>query len=125
MLKIINGQIYDPANGINGEVKDLYIQDGKIIKGSGLHPDPTKGVISFVPDGIKVLDATGCVVFPGGVEIHSHIAGPKVNSARIMFPEDHYEHFRARTPATRSGTGYTVPSTFLTGYLYAGLGYTT
>ncbi|MDR3543831.1 MAG: formylmethanofuran dehydrogenase subunit A, partial [Desulfosporosinus sp.] len=47
------------------------------------------------------------------------------NSARIMFPEDHYEHFRARTPATRSGTGYTVPSTFLTGYLYAGLGYTT
>lgn len=125
MLKIINGQIYDPANGINGEVKDLYIQDGKIIKGSGLHLDPTKGVISFDPDGIKVLDATGCAVFPGGVEIHSHIAGPKVNSARIMFPEDHYEHFRSRTQATRSGTGYTVPSTFLTGYLYAGLGYTT
>jgi formylmethanofuran dehydrogenase subunit A len=125
MLKIINGQIYDPANGINGEVKDLYIQDEKIIKGSGLHLNPTQGVNSFAPDGRKVLDATGCAVFPGGVEIHSHVAGPKVNSARIMFPENHYEHFRAGTQATRSGTGYTVPSTFLTGYLYAELGYTT
>jgi formylmethanofuran dehydrogenase subunit A len=62
---------------------------------------------------------------PGGVEIHSHIAGPKVNNGRLMCPEDHYDHVRARTQATRSGTGYTVPSTFLTGYSYAGMGYTT
>ncbi len=66
-----------------------------------------------------------CVVMPGGVEIHSHIAGPKVNNGRIMCPEDHYDHVRSSTPATRSGAGYTVPSTFMTGYLYAELGYTT
>ena len=30
-----------------------------------------------------------------------------------------------RTPLTRSGTTGSVPSTFATGYLYAGLGYTT
>lgn len=127
MLKIINGQIYDPANGLNGEVKDLYIKDGKIIKGSveRLTEKSTPGAVSLDHDGGKVLDAAGCAVFPGGVEIHSHIAGPKVNSARIMCPEDHYEHFRARTQATRSGTGYPVPSTFLTSYLYGGLGYTT
>lgn len=119
MLKIINGQIYDPANGIKGEVKDLYIKDGKIIKGS------VESLRDSDPDGSTVLDATGCAVFPGGVEIHSHVAGSKVNSARIMCPEDHYEHFRAGTQATRSGTGNTIPSTFLTGYLYAGLGYTT
>lgn len=117
MLKIINGQVYDPANGVRGEVKDIYIEDGKIIEGSRF-PQNHNG-------NIDVIDAAGCAVMPGGVEIHSHLAGPKVNSARMMCPEDHYEHFQSKTLATRSGTGYTVPSTFLTGYLYLGLGYTT
>lgn len=117
MLKIINGQVYDPTNGINGEVKDVYIENGHIIGGLGPLQDG-KG-------DAEVLDAAGCVVMPGGVEIHTHIAGPKVNNGRIMCPEDHYDHVRSRTLATRSGTGYTVPSTFMTGYLYAGLGYTT
>jgi formylmethanofuran dehydrogenase subunit A len=62
---------------------------------------------------------------PGGVEIHSHVAGPKVNAGRIMCPEDHSDHFRERTETTRSGCGYTVPTTFLTGYEYSRLGYTT
>jgi formylmethanofuran dehydrogenase subunit A len=120
MLKIINGQIYDPANGIDGEIKDLYVQGGKIIKGSD------ERLTNSVDHNVtQILDAAGCAVFPGGVEIHTHVAGSKVNSARIMCPEDHYDHFRVKTQATRSGTGYTVPSTFLTGYLYAGLGYTT
>ena len=62
---------------------------------------------------------------PGGVEIHSHIAGAKVNSARSMCPEDHYDHFKVSTWESRAGTGYTVPTTYLTGYLYSQLGYTT
>jgi formylmethanofuran dehydrogenase subunit A len=117
MLKIINGQVYDPANGVSGDVKDIYIQDGHVV-GKPSQPQDRGG-------DVEVLDAAGCVVMPGGVEIHSHIAGPKVNNGRIMCPEDHYDHFRSKTLATRSGTGYTVPSTFMTGYLYAGLGYTT
>ena len=71
------------------------------------------------------LDAGGCVVMPGGIEIHSHIAGTKVNSARSMCPEDHYDHFKVHTDCTRSGTGYTVPSSFYTGYEYSRMGYTT
>ena len=63
---------------------------------------------------------------PGGVDIHSHIAGPKVNAGRRMRPEEKRtaEPVR-RTPHTRSGTMGSVPSTFATGYKYAGLGYTT
>jgi len=116
MLKIINGQVYDPANGVRGEIKTIYIENGKIVD------EPRFPEEVFYEE---VIDASGCVIMPGGVEIHSHIAGSKVNSARIMCPEDHYDHFKAATAKTRSGTGLLVPSTFLTGYLYSSLGYTT
>src|SRR5206468_6942307 len=74
----------------------------------------------------QVVDATGLVVMPGGVDMHAHIAGPKVNVARKMRPEDKRKAPPVqRTPFTRSGTTGSVPSTFATGYLYAGMGYTT
>src|SRR5262245_8298368 len=116
LLKITNGTVYDPANGIDGVVQDIWIQDGKVIAPPA-QPDVR-------PD--KVLDATGLVVMPGGVDMHAHIAGPKVNVARKMRPEDKRKAPPIRrTPLTRSGTTGSVPSTFATGYLYAGLGYTT
>lgn len=111
-LHIANGCLYDPANNIHGEVKDLYIQDGKFV-------DAITGDID------KKIDASGLVVMPGGVDIHCHIAGPKVNAARKLQPEDHRHDVHPATPLTRSGTGGTVPSTFTTGYRYATLGYTT
>jgi formylmethanofuran dehydrogenase subunit A len=63
---------------------------------------------------------------PGGVDMHAHIAGPKVNVARKLRPEDRRDKapFR-RTKLLRSGTLGSTPTTFATGYLYAGLGYTT
>ena len=116
LLKIANGTVYDPANGVNGVVQDIWIRDGKIV------PAPAEPDVR--PD--KVLDATGLVVMPGGVDMHAHIAGPKVNLARKMRPEDKRKAPPVRrTPLTRSGTRGSVPSTFATGYLYAGLGYTT
>ncbi|MGF1578602.1 MAG: formylmethanofuran dehydrogenase subunit A [Gemmataceae bacterium] len=112
--KIANGTVYDPINGVDGQQQDIWIEDGKIIA-------PPNGV---VPD--RTLDASGLVVMAGGVDIHSHIAGPKVNVARKMRPEDKRKAPPVRrTPITRSGTTGSVPSTFATGYLYAGLGYTT
>jgi formylmethanofuran dehydrogenase subunit A len=58
--------------------------------------------------------------------MHCHIAGPKVNTARKMRPEEkrRSEPVR-RTAVTHSGTMGSVPSTFATGYKYCGLGYTT
>jgi formylmethanofuran dehydrogenase subunit A len=63
---------------------------------------------------------------PGGVDVHCHIAGSKVNAARLMRPEEAREGgFVPRSASTRSGTLGSVPSTYATGTKYAGLGYTT
>ncbi|HKF69242.1 MAG TPA: formylmethanofuran dehydrogenase subunit A, partial [Vicinamibacterales bacterium] len=65
-------------------------------------------------------------VMPGGIDMHCHIAGPKVNTARKMRPEEKRKADKVvRTLTTRSGTMGSVPSTFATGYKYAGMGYTT
>jgi len=56
----------------------------------------------------------------------AHIAGPKVNVARKMRPEEKRKtQVLHRTANTHSGTLGSVPSTFATGYKYAGMGYTT
>jgi formylmethanofuran dehydrogenase subunit A len=62
---------------------------------------------------------------PGGVDIHCHIAGAEVNTGRMLRPEDHAKDFERKTAITRSGVGYSVPSTFTTGYRYSRMGYTT
>lgn len=114
LLKISQGRLYDPANDVDGVVQDLWIRDGKV----------------FVPAAGEVLqadreiDARGMIVMPGGVDMHCHIAGSKVNAARKMRPEDKRDEGSPRRGAFRSGTIGSVPSTFTTGYLYAGLGYT-
>jgi len=110
-MRIVNGKVYDPANNIDGKIKEICIQDGRIV--------------DSVPEDATVIDAQGMVIMPGGVDIHCHIAGPKVNAARKLQPEDHRHDVHPGTPFTRSGTGGTVPSTFATGYRYATLGYTT
>lgn len=116
-LLITGGTVYDPAHGIDGEVRDLWIDGGKIIAAP---TDPAR-------KADRTLDARGYVVMPGGVDMHCHIAGPKVNVARKLRPEDKRgeSHAVRRTTKTRSGTLGSVPSTFVTGYKYAGLGYTT
>lgn len=116
LLKIAGGTVYDPVHKVDGQVRDLWIRDGVLVD-PPTEPDAR-------PD--RVIDATGLVVMAGGVDMHAHIAGPKVNVARKMRPEDKRKAAVVRrTPLTRSGTVGSVPSTFATGYLYAGLGYTT
>ena len=110
-LRIAGGRVYDPANGVAGEVRDVCLSDGKVVED--------------VPAHAARIDARGMVVMPGGVDIHAHIAGPKVNAARRLAPEEHRGDVVERSAIMRSGTGGTVPSTFVTGYRYALLGYTT
>jgi len=111
MLRIVSGSVYDPANGVAGEVRDVCLSEGKVVED--------------VPAHAARIDARGMVVMPGGVDIHAHIAGPKVNAARRLAPEEHRGDAVDRSAVMRSGTGGTVPSTFVTGYRYALLGYTT
>jgi formylmethanofuran dehydrogenase subunit A len=114
-LRIRGGKVHDPTNGIDGVVRDLCILDGRIV--------------ASLPENAPVMDASGLIVMAGGVDLHSHVAGSSCNHVRRLLPEE-----RAADPApaprliegeARSGSGGTVPSTFTTGYRYAGLGYTT
>ena len=115
-LRIAGGTVYDPANGVDGAVRDVCIEGERIV--------------AELPAGVPRLDVRGMVVMPGGVDIHAHVAGSSVNHARRLLPEEHAADPVPAPPLAdgapaRSGTGGTVPSTFATGYRYAGLGYTT
>ena len=109
---IRNGTVFDPQNKINGDVMDIAISNGKIVH-------------SVDEKSARLIDASNKIVMAGGVDIHSHIAGPKVNMARILQPEDHYKNLRCKTDVKRSGVGTSCPSTFVTGYDYSEMGYTT
>ena len=115
-LRLTSGTVYDPANGVDGVVRDVCIEAGRIV--------------AELPAGAPRLDVRGMVVMPGGVDIHAHVAGSSVNHARRLLAEEHAADpvpapRLADGPSSRSGSGGTVPSTFATGYRYAGLGYTT
>ena len=114
-LRLVGGTVYDPANGIDGEVRDLCIEGGRIV--------------AELPAGVPQLDLRGMIVMPGGVDIHCHVASAGLNHARRLVPEEHEREPivapRLVEGIGRSGTGGTVPSTFSTGYRYASLGYTT
>lgn len=111
MLRITGGSVYDPAHGVDGVVQDVCIADGRIVDDV---------------DGGREIDASGMVVFPGGVDVHTHVAGGAINFARAMTPEDHRRTVAfIRSQTTRAGIGGMAPTTFATGYLYAGMGWTT
>lgn len=110
-LALKNGIVYDPINGINGEKKDIFIKDGEIVD-----------KIWF---GAKTIDVRNKLVMPGGFDIHAHIAGGKENIGRIFRPEDSLRKVFRKRKGLRSGSGHSVPSTFMTGYEYARMGYTT
>ena len=45
----------------------------------------------------QVIDAAGLTVMPGGVDIHTHIAGGEVNTGRMVRPEDHIKDVVSKT----------------------------
>ncbi|MFO0914019.1 MAG: formylmethanofuran dehydrogenase subunit A [Pirellulales bacterium] len=115
-FKIEGGYVYDPVHGVDGQVRDIWILDGRIVE------PPSDPMIR--PS--RTLNAAGLVVMAGGIDMHCHIAGPKVNTARKMRPEEKRLAVPVeRTRFSHSGTMGSVPSTFATGYKYIGLGYTT
>jgi formylmethanofuran dehydrogenase subunit A len=113
LVKLSGGRIFDPTNKRRGEVADLYIRDGRISAAPGADVRIDRS-----------FDLSGKIVMPGGIDIHSHVAGGKVNLARALMTEDHRGHECAHDGERRRGSGHAAPSTFLTGYRYAELGYT-
>ncbi len=69
-IVIKNGRVIDPANGLD-EPKDLLIQKGRI---KALE---SPGSISFdAGEKPSVIDAKGCVVCPGLIDMHVHFREP-------------------------------------------------
>ncbi|HEX6186292.1 MAG TPA: dihydroorotase [Pyrinomonadaceae bacterium] len=66
-LLIANGYVVDPTQGVNGG-RDILIEDGRVaalLKSGG-----------DAPEGAEVFDATGLVVAPGFIDLHTHLREP-------------------------------------------------
>jgi len=123
LVRLKGGTIYDPANGVNGERRDLTIRDGRIVEVDANTPVD------------REYDATGMIVMAGGIDMHSHIGGGKTNLSRLLLPEDHRDD-PVRDAAYESvqdgagrylrlpSCGVCAPGTLATGYRYAEMGYT-
>lgn len=109
LIKLYGGHVVDPTNNRDG-VGDIWIKDGRIVPAAfGQRPDES-------------YDVSGKIVMAGAIDIHSHIAGGNVNTARLLLPENHRAH-SPRPPSTPLSTaGW---STFETGCRYAAMGFTT
>jgi formylmethanofuran dehydrogenase subunit A len=111
LTRIASGRIIDPAND-RDEVGDIWMRDGRIVA-------PPMGARAET-----TYDAAGKIVMAGAIDIHSHIAGWSVNTARLLSSE-------TRQSATAAAAAAAVPlararsSTFETGCLYAAMGFTT
>lgn len=107
-----NGFVVDPVLGVDCEKMDIAVRDGKIVDDAG--------------PNAKVIDASGMLVMAGGVDIHSHSAGPKVNVGRNLRPEDkgnHPEFTRPRSGVKKMEAGFSVPTAYSSGYIFSRMGY--
>ena len=109
LTRIVGGRVLDPANRRDA-IGDLWLDGDHIVVAP--------------PDGRadETYDASGCIIMAGGVDIHSHIAGANVNTARLLLPEQHRAHATRPAATPLSNAGW---STFETGKLYAQMGFTT
>ena len=112
ITKLQNARIYDPINRINGKIKDLYIKNGHVID-KPKHDEKVSTTINL----------KNKIIMAGGIDIHSHIAGGKVNLARLLLPEEHRKYLYSSSEKLRSGSGLGTCSSFHIGYKYAKLGY--
>ena len=117
LLKIAGGRVIDPQHGVDEEPRDVWIKNGQVI-------DPPTDP-DLRPD--RTIDARGYIVMPGGVDIHCHVAGAKVDASRLLRPEERrLESGKARHEHNhfQGGTLGSCPSASITGQLYSGMGYT-
>jgi formylmethanofuran dehydrogenase subunit A len=111
ITRLVGGMCIDGVG--KSEVRDLYL--------SG------ESLCSSVPHGSKidaVYKIDGHIVVPGGIDLHTHIGGGKVNIARLLLPElvKHVQaDYRSQGIAPLSSP---IPGTWETGRRYLQMGYT-
>lgn len=116
LTRLSNARCIDYGGQANDSVRDLYIDSDSIT--SQVLPDRRVDVH---------YDLTDHVVMAGGIDLHTHIGGGKVNIARLLLPE------LKTQPILRSNDNAggirpltsPVPGTIETGQRYVEMGYTT
>ena len=93
-LLIKNGRVVDPASGTDGP-RDVLLRDGRVAAVE--LPGALAGVAGSLPKENQI-DAAGCVVAPGLIDIHVHLREPG---------QTHKETIRTGTAAAAAG-GFTT-----------------
>jgi dihydroorotase len=93
-MLILNGRVVDPAQGIDGP-RDVLLRDGRVAAVE--LPGALAGVAGSLPKENQ-MDAAGCVVAPGLIDIHVHLREPG---------QTHKETIRTGTAAAAAG-GFTT-----------------
>jgi formylmethanofuran dehydrogenase subunit A len=110
------GLVIDPANQPSTARRDVAVRDGRIV-------EPVVG-----EPFDQEIDASGCVVMAGGIDMHTHIGGGKVNLARMLMAEDHRANGNPialpSNPLELPSCGGCAPGTLAIGYRYIEMGYT-
>ena len=86
-ILIKNGRVINPATGTD-EVLDLLIEDKKVIKTEA----------DIAEEAERIVDATGCFVMPGFIDLHVHFRDPGL---------EHKETIETGSKAAAAG-GYTT-----------------
>jgi formylmethanofuran dehydrogenase subunit A len=116
-LLLRGGLVIDPVHHDAGQRRDLAVRDGRIVA-----PAAAQEVFD------QEIDVSGCVVMAGGIDLHTHIGGGKVNLARLLMAEDHRDGVNPialpGNPLEFASCGSCTPGTLATGYRYVEMGYT-
>ena len=105
------------------EIRDVVLEGTSIAKGSGS--------LAFGANSSSEVryDLSGCMLVSGGIDLHTHIGGGKVNVARLLLPEL-VQNSRSRTQLVDerhqaiAPLSSPVPGTLETGRRYLQMGYT-
>ena len=115
-IRLRGGRVIDPMHGVDSELRDICVRDGRIALMAAHEPVD------------QDIDASGCIVMAGGIDMHTHIGGGKVNLARMLLPEDHRANGNPIAPPENAlelaSCGTCTPGTLAIGYRYVEMGYT-
>ncbi len=114
LTELRNCQVIDPtqteSSGNNGQLSSVWVEGNRIVAPK----------VEVQAD--RTEDLAGAIVMAGGIDLHTHIGGGKVNLARMLMAD---QGLREPTVATgdMDPAGCIWP-TVLNGQLYARMGYT-
>ncbi|OYP28515.1 formylmethanofuran dehydrogenase subunit A [Rhodopirellula sp. MGV] len=108
---IRGGRVIDPESGTD-QTKDLWIDGDRIVEPATLDSNSAD----------RLIDASGCVVMAGGIDIHTHISGGKLSLARLLM-QDSLEQEAFELGRQAMDCDY-LPAAAITGQRYLEMGYT-